>query len=105
MSLAMRVLQHLAATRVAERGTQQFVSGEVLARQFAVSRNAIWKAVSTLRELGTEIEAVTHRGYRLMRPASPLDTAGVIALLRPATRAALRDGHCVDEIASTNSAL
>lgn len=105
MSLAMQVLQHLAAARAAEQGAEQFVSGATLASAFAVTRSAIWKSISTLRELGTEVQAVTHRGYRLALPSSPLDAGGVIAQLRPSTRAKLRDGHCRDEIASTNTAL
>jgi BirA family biotin operon repressor/biotin-[acetyl-CoA-carboxylase] ligase len=38
-------------------------------------------------------------------PSSPLDAPGVIARLAPATRAALREGRCVEEMASTNTAL
>jgi BirA family biotin operon repressor/biotin-[acetyl-CoA-carboxylase] ligase len=105
MSLALQLLQHLAAARAAETDAPRFVSGAALAGQFHVTRAAIWKAIGTLRELGTEIEAVTHRGYRLALPASPLDAEGVIALLAPDTRAALREGRCADSIGSTNTAL
>ncbi|MET0280413.1 MAG: biotin--[acetyl-CoA-carboxylase] ligase [Steroidobacteraceae bacterium] len=105
MSLAMQLLQRLAAARAAERGKPVFVSGAELAAEFAVTRSAIWKASSALRLLGTGIEAVTHRGYRLALPSSPLDAAGVSALLAPATRAALREGRCAAQMPSTNSAL
>lgn len=43
------------------------VSGQELCRQLGVSRTAVWKAVSQLRENGYEIEAVQNRGYRLLR--------------------------------------
>lgn len=105
MSLALQILQQLAAARAAETGTPQPVSGAQLAAHFGVTRSAIWKAIGQLREYGTEIEAGTHRGYRLAAATSPLDAEGVIARLQPATRARLREGRCVDAIASTNSAL
>ncbi|MFO7324671.1 MAG: biotin--[acetyl-CoA-carboxylase] ligase [Pseudomonadota bacterium] len=105
MTLAMQVLQRLAAARAAEEGTPQFVSGAALAAEFAVTRSAIWKAMGLLRERGTEIEAITHRGYRLVRPASPLTAAGVLQRLSPGVRARLREGRCATEIASTNSEL
>ena len=41
------------------------LSGEEMARQLGVSRNAVWKAVQRLREDGYQIEAATNRGYRL----------------------------------------
>lgn len=105
MSLAMELLQRLASARASENGRPVFVSGAVLATQFEVTRSAIWKAISSLRERGTDIEAVTHRGYRLAQPSSPLTAPGVLAHLQPTTRASLREGRCVAEITSTNSAL
>jgi BirA family transcriptional regulator, biotin operon repressor / biotin---[acetyl-CoA-carboxylase] ligase len=105
MSLPAHLLQRLAAARATEQGTPLFVSGAALAADFGVTRSAIWKAINRLRELGTEIDAITHRGYRLVLPASPLATDRVLALLAPATRARLREGQCIPETDSTNSAL
>lgn len=105
MSLAMQLLQHLAAARAAETADKHFVSGAALAEEFAVTRSAIWKGIGQLRELGTDIEAITHRGYRLVQPASPLDASGVIDALASTTRARLRDGQCLPALPSTNSAL
>jgi BirA family biotin operon repressor/biotin-[acetyl-CoA-carboxylase] ligase len=105
MSLAMELLQRLAAARASESGRPEFVSGGVLASEFQVTRSAIWKAISSLRERGTDIEAITHRGYRLAQPTSQLSSAGVLALLPAATRACVREGRCVAEIDSTNSQL
>ncbi|MCM1227396.1 MAG: biotin--[acetyl-CoA-carboxylase] ligase [Clostridium sp.] len=45
--------------------TDGFVSGENLAGEIGVSRNAVWKAVRSLRAKGFEIEAATNRGYSL----------------------------------------
>jgi BirA family biotin operon repressor/biotin-[acetyl-CoA-carboxylase] ligase len=42
------------------------VSGEVMSQKVGVSRNAIWKQINNLRELGYEILAETKSGYRLV---------------------------------------
>jgi len=105
MSFPAQLLHRLATARAAEDGTPSYVSGAALAADFNVTRSAIWKAVGQLRELGTEVEAITHRGYRLALPASPLTTDGVLVLLQSATRARLREGLCAAQIESTNSAL
>jgi BirA family biotin operon repressor/biotin-[acetyl-CoA-carboxylase] ligase len=105
MSLAMELLQRLAQARAAENGRPEFVSGSALAAEFDVTRSAVWKAIGSLRERGTEIEAITHRGYRLAQPATPLTATGVVARLSPGTRARVREGRCVAEIASTSSEL
>ncbi len=105
MTLAMELLQRLATARAAEQDRPQFLSGAALAAEFAVTRSAIWKAIGLLRQRGTEIEAVTHRGYRLARPGSPLRVEGVLARLSADTRARVRDGQCVDEVPSTSTAL
>ena len=80
-------------------------SGEQLAAAQAVSRSAVWKAVGALQELGLEIEAATHRGYRLAQPVTPLDTAAIVTALAPAARDRLRDGAAVWSLVSTNDAL
>ena len=105
LNLPMQVLQALAAERLQERGARRFVSGTTLAARLNVTRAAVWKAVSELRELGTPIEAVPRSGYRLAMASSPLDAASVIALLPPAVAARLRQGECAGAIASTNGAL
>ncbi|HTQ37336.1 MAG TPA: biotin--[acetyl-CoA-carboxylase] ligase [Steroidobacteraceae bacterium] len=105
ISFPAQLLQRLASLRAIEDGTPRYMSGAALAAELNVTRSAIWKAAQRLRELGTEIEAVTRRGYRLALPSSPLATEGVLARLRPATRTRLRDGQCVAETESTSSAL
>lgn len=56
-----RVLQLLES----RNGT--FVSGQEIADTLYITRAGIWKAVKSLRESGVEIEAVSNRGYRLVR--------------------------------------
>ena len=43
-----------------------YLSGEEAAVLLGVSRSAVWKAVSALKEDGYRIEAVTNRGYKLI---------------------------------------
>ncbi|SFM18341.1 biotin--[acetyl-CoA-carboxylase] ligase [Pelosinus propionicus] len=43
----------------------EYLSGEEISRQLAVSRTAIWKHIQTLKQGGYEIEAHPRRGYRL----------------------------------------
>ena len=50
--------------RLAEN-PDMFLSGESLAQTIGCSRNAIWKAVTALRQEGYPIEAAQNRGYRL----------------------------------------
>lgn len=42
-----------------------FLSGEELCREFAVTRSAVWKHICLLRSEGYHVDAVTGRGYRL----------------------------------------
>ena len=57
------------------------ISGEELAEQFHVSRNAVWKAVKTLREEGYDIQATTNRGYILPRQSDILTAEKIRSLL------------------------
>lgn len=44
---------------------RDYVSGEEISRQLAVSRTAVWKHIQELKHSGYEIEAHPRRGYRL----------------------------------------
>lgn len=83
-----------------------FVSGQELSDVLGVSRTAVWKAVSRLREEGYPIEAVQNRGYCLnedkAREDDLLNQAELEQRLEKATRWA---GHPVfyrEEVGSTN---
>lgn len=43
-----------------------FVTGEVLGKDLAISRTAVWKAIQTLESKGLVIESVKNRGYHLL---------------------------------------
>ena len=81
-----------------------YVSGEKMSRALGLSRAAVWKHISALREAGYEIEAKTNRGYRLLAlPDTPCPEA-IRPLLAGET---LFSGeiHYLDQVDSTNSQL
>ncbi len=82
-----------------------FCSGAALAQEFGVSRNAIWKAVGTLKELGVSIHAVRNRGYRLAVPSAALDAKAIREGLSSTARARLRQLEVAWQLESTNSTL
>jgi BirA family transcriptional regulator, biotin operon repressor / biotin---[acetyl-CoA-carboxylase] ligase len=45
--------------------TSGYLSGEEISRQFKISRAGIWKNIEELRKNGYDIEAVSHKGYKL----------------------------------------
>ena len=45
-----------------------FVSGEALSEQLGVTRAAFWKHIKAMQADGAEIESVTNKGYRLVKP-------------------------------------
>lgn len=47
------------------RQCEGYLSGEQLSEALGVSRAAVWKAITVLREAGYAIDSVTNRGYRL----------------------------------------
>lgn len=57
------------------------VSGQTLAQKYGVSRNAIWKAVKSLKDEGYVISSVTNKGYRLVSDNNILSGQAVRAAL------------------------
>ena len=56
---------------------KDYLSGEDTAKLLGVSRNAVWKSVSSLKNDGYNIEAVTNRGYRLVNSGDVLSPAEI----------------------------
>ncbi|MBF0780375.1 MULTISPECIES: biotin--[acetyl-CoA-carboxylase] ligase [unclassified Granulicatella] len=54
-------------------GTSQFISGNKLASDLHLSRNAIWKAIHALRQDGYTIDSHKHYGYKLVGANTKLD--------------------------------
>ena len=83
----------------------EFHSGEELARELGLTRSAIWKATASLRALGTGLEAVRNRGYRLTHPGELLDAAKIRGQLPRAVRERLHAIETAWSIPSTNTEL
>lgn len=78
----------------------QYQSGEALARQFQVSRAAVWKTIQGLRAAGFIIDSVPNRGYRLQKDPRPVTLQGIESYLRHKAFYSLSLQHEVD---STNT--
>ncbi|HET9031630.1 MAG TPA: biotin--[acetyl-CoA-carboxylase] ligase [Dokdonella sp.] len=81
------------------------ISGNDLARQFGVTRAAIWKQVENLRAFGAPIVAQGRQGYRLSAPLDLLDADAIrlSANMHSARKICPLEVHW--QIDSTNSAL
>lgn len=79
-----------------------FHSGERIAKRTKVSRSAVWKQIVSLRDLGLEVHAVTHQGYRLPRPVQLYDAKKISAALSAATARQLETIETLLEVDSTN---
>src|SRR5580692_6075381 len=86
-------------------GPGGFHSGAELATQLGVSRNAIWKAVGVLKQLGVAVHAVRNRGYRMAVPTAPLLPQRIREGLDPQAQAQLRNLDVAWQLQSTNSTL
>ncbi len=76
MNVKSRIIELLTQNRGAD------LSGEEMARRLGVSRSAVWKAITSLREDGYEILSSTNRGYRLCDGCDILSAEGTGALMR-----------------------
>lgn len=81
-------------------GFGEFHSGQELCERLGVSRTAVWKEVTLLREAGYEIESVTNKGYRLVKLPDTLAQPLVARHLTGRPEGLL---HCYEEVDSTNT--
>lgn len=68
--------------KVLENRRDNFISGEDLAKNLGVSRNAVWKAVKSLQNEGYDINAVTNKGYCLLSNSDVISTMGIKKYLK-----------------------
>lgn len=83
------------------KGTDDYISGQMLCDRFNVSRTAIWKAVNQLKEEGYQIEAVQKRGYHLVAFEEKYTKSEI-----ESRRVDAKIGHFIkyfDEVDSTNA--
>jgi BirA family transcriptional regulator, biotin operon repressor / biotin---[acetyl-CoA-carboxylase] ligase len=88
----------LSALRDSGHGS---VSGAELSQKLGITRAAIWARIEELRQLGYDIEASPHIGYRLLNSPDVLHADDLLARLGR-TKAIGRDIHVFRETTSTN---
>ena len=71
---------------ILESNKEDYTSGEEMARQCGISRNAVWKAIKDLREKGYNIDAVSNRGYKLTSNTDIISVEGIKAELPESLR-------------------
>ncbi|MCD8356032.1 MAG: biotin--[acetyl-CoA-carboxylase] ligase [Clostridia bacterium] len=89
--------------RTLEMHRGELVSGGTLARELGVSRTAVWKAITTLREMGFPIESISGEGYCLAESSDALSEAGITMELK--TNCIARNLCVLSTIDSTNNYL
>ena len=66
-----------------KENTDEYVSGSQIAQKLGISRTAIWKSISSLKEEGYIIDSVTNRGYRLSSCSDVLSAENLRKYLSP----------------------
>lgn len=89
--------------RLFEQNRGSFISGEEIAGQLSVSRNAVWKAVKSLQSEGYNISAVTNKGYCLSAQTDILSQTGIVQYLQEDMR--WLNITVLKEVTSTNTYL
>ncbi|HWC60390.1 MAG TPA: biotin--[acetyl-CoA-carboxylase] ligase [Verrucomicrobiae bacterium] len=93
--------QILTALRSANEGG---VSGAELSHKLGISRAAIWARIEELRQVGYDIEATPHLGYRLVSSPDALHADDLLARLGK-TNVVGRDIRVFEETTSTNDVI
>jgi BirA family biotin operon repressor/biotin-[acetyl-CoA-carboxylase] ligase len=91
----------LSALRSANEGG---VSGAELSHKLGISRAAIWARIEELRQVGYDIEATPHLGYRLLSSPDALHADDLLARLGK-TKIIGRDIRVFEETTSTNDVI
>lgn len=86
--------------RMLREAGEDFVSGQSLCDRFGVSRQAVWKRMTQLKEMGYEIESVSNRGYRLKNTPDRLLAEDIESRL--SSECFCKAVKCYDQIDSTN---
>lgn len=71
MELKEKILRRLESVR------GEYVSGEQLAGECGVSRNAVWKCIRALEADGVKLSSVRNRGYALLAESDALTACGI----------------------------
>ena len=83
--------------------SKDYVSGQALAEELGVSRQAVWKGVNALKESGYEIASTPNKGYKLVSPPEFLNAEAIKNELH--TEVIGREVIVLDSVDSTNDYL
>ena len=83
----------------------EIYSGQELADRMGVSRTAIWKQISKIRDKNLEVKSIRGKGYQLINPVELLDKDNIVAELTPATLKQLNSLQIFYQTSSTNELL
>lgn len=87
--------------KILEQNRGQSVSGESLAQELYISRNAIWKAINELRQDGYVIKAVTNKGYVFEAENDIISAEGIKTYIE--NKHKLSDIYVYSSLTSTNT--
>lgn len=59
--------------KILKNNKENFISGQEISNRLKVSRTAVWKIISKLKEEGYMIESVSRKGYRLIKSPDILE--------------------------------
>lgn len=83
------------------RESEEFLSGQQLCSRLGVSRTAVWKVITQLKEEGYQIESVRNKGYRLLSAPDIYSESEIKSRLR--TKKLAQKLLFFDELDSTNT--
>lgn len=81
------------------KGKPEYVSGEQISAALNISRQALWKHIQSLKDIGYDIVAVPHLGYKLVSSPDRLFPFEVSSGLN--TKFIAREIHYFDRVGST----
>lgn len=87
--------------RLLRQSGSNFVSGQELCGTVGVTRQAVWKNIAQLKELGFVIESVPNKGYRLLSSPDILYSADIESRIEKGSLCRKVESH--DIIGSTNN--
>lgn len=83
------------------KNSDNYISGESISKNLNISRNAVWKHISSLRSSGYIIDSVRNKGYKLISSPDILDTTTITPYLE--TDFIGKTIYSFNEISSTNT--
>jgi len=84
-----------------KKSGSSFLSGEDVSRELGISRQALWKHIEKLREVGYMIEAVPHLGYKLIQVPDKMLASEIKWNLK--TKVIGTEIHFYESLGSTNT--